>query len=220
MIRWVTWPQLPCHIYSERHIIASFETGWNGLKRVPCQDMPRYALICLKICQVHQGILFRLYSSDVTGTVSKQDPAWDHWDHRTIHPCYAPGFDQSDGRRAARAPWTSNTEIKCEWMCCVFFFNFYVFWWFLSIVMASGNWRMRLELQWLSCWGFQMMMREIGCDFWYFCSWFEGIRRDRRSARSTRLIDRAVQGTFEESPSSIQFQYVPILEPPMNDLNW
>ena len=38
-------------------------------------------------------------------------------------------------------------------------------------------------------------------------------------ASSTRLIDRAVQGTFEESPSSIQFQYVPILEPPMNDLN-
>ena len=45
--------------------------------------------------------------------------------------------------------------------CVVFFFNFYVFWWFLSIVMASGNWRMRLELQWLSCWGFQMMMREM-----------------------------------------------------------
>ena len=33
-----------------------------------------------------------------------------------------------------------------EWV--VFFF--YVFWWFLSIVMASGNWRMRLEMTWAS----------------------------------------------------------------------
>lgn len=148
MIRWVTWPQLPC------------------------QDMPRYAK-CTKdsssVCIVRTWLAQSpsRIRHETIGTIGPSIPAM-RQDLTNLMDDVLPEL------------LGLQTQKSSVCVCECFFFISMFSWWFLSIVMASGNWRMRLELQWLSCWGFQMMMREIGCDFWYFCSWFEG-RRDRRS---------------------------------------
>ena len=133
-IRWVTWPsQLPCR-YSESLIAAC------------CQRVQSTFLFG------HQGFLFRLYSSDVTGTVSKQDPApCNHGTSDIMGPSLLFLKDLTNLMddvlpELLRLQTSSNKGIKCE---CRFFMVFLMISVHWSVWKPDGAWELKTS-DWIS----------------------------------------------------------------------